>query len=65
MNKSPNHGFDNMDPKKQRAIARMGGLAAHRKGTAHKWTPEEASKAGKKGGEALARRRAEEKLNRT
>lgn len=41
-----------MDPEKQRKIASEGGKAAHRKGTAHKWTPEEASAAGKKGGRA-------------
>ena len=31
-------------------IARKGGKAAHEKGTAHKWTKEEASAAGRKGG---------------
>jgi general stress protein YciG len=41
-----------MDPAKQRAIASKGGKAAHAKGTAHRFTPEEASEAGRKGGRA-------------
>jgi general stress protein YciG len=41
-----------MDPEKQREIARKGGRAAHKKGTAHQWTSEEARIAGRKGGEA-------------
>jgi general stress protein YciG len=41
-----------MDPEKQRAIASKGGKAAHAKGTAHRFTPEEASEAGRKGGKA-------------
>ncbi len=44
-------GFAAMDPKKQRKIASLGGKAAHAKGTAHEFTPEEAKRAGKKGGE--------------
>ena len=43
-------GFRAMDPEKQRAIAAMGGTAAHQKGTAHQWTREEAALAGAKGG---------------
>ncbi|NLN77600.1 MAG: general stress protein [Armatimonadetes bacterium] len=45
-------GFASMDPEKQREIARKGGRAAHKKGTAHQWTSEEARIAGRKGGEA-------------
>jgi general stress protein YciG len=45
-------GFAAMDQEKQRAIARKGGKAAHEQGTAHKWTSEEARKAGKRGGQA-------------
>lgn len=45
-------GFASMDPAKQRAIASKGGKAAHMKGTAHQWTPEEARKAGRIGGNA-------------
>ncbi len=45
-------GFASMDKDKQREIASRGGKAAHAKGTAHEWTPEEASRAGRKGGMA-------------
>jgi uncharacterized protein len=41
-----NRGFASMDPDKQRAIASEGGKAAHEKGTAHEFTPEEARRAG-------------------
>lgn len=41
-----------MDQAKQRAIASKGGKAAHQKGTAHEFTPEEARIAGRKGGQA-------------
>ena len=44
-----------MDPVKQRTIARMGGKAAHEKGTAHEFTSEEARAAGRKGGQARSR----------
>jgi len=33
---------------KQREIASKGGRAAHEKGTAHEWTPDEARAAGRK-----------------
>ena len=55
-------GFAHMDKDKQRAIAYLGGKAAHAQGTAHKWTSEEASVAGKKGIEARARNIAARKL---
>ncbi len=45
-------GFAAMDQEKQRAIASKGGKAAHAKGTAHEFTPEEARAAGRKGGQA-------------
>jgi general stress protein YciG len=45
-------GFAAMDKAKQRQIASKGGKAAHAKGTAHEFTPEEAREAGKKGGQA-------------
>ena len=51
-------GFAAMDPSKQREIARKGGRAAHEKGTAHEFTPEEARLAGRKGGEVVSRDRA-------
>lgn len=41
-----------MSPEKQKEIARKGGIAAHAKGTAHKFTSEEAKKAGQLGGKA-------------
>jgi general stress protein YciG len=51
-------GFASMDQDKQRLIASKGGRTAHEKGTAHKWTVEEAREAGRKGG-AASRRHAE------
>ncbi len=51
-------GFASMDAAKQREIASKGGKAAHAKGTAHEFTPEEAREAGRKGGEAVSRDRA-------
>lgn len=45
-------GFAAMDPDQQREIAAKGGRAAHMKGTAHQFTPEEAREAGRKGGQA-------------
>jgi general stress protein YciG len=44
-------GFASMSPDKQREIASKGGRAAHEKGTAHKWTTDEARSAGRKGGQ--------------
>lgn len=46
-----------MDAAKQVEIASKGGKAAHAKGTAHEWTPDEACAAGRKGGMANHRRR--------
>ncbi|MCL2646603.1 MAG: KGG domain-containing protein [Phycisphaerales bacterium] len=54
-------GFSSMDPIKQREIASKGGKAAHQKGTAHEFTPEEARVAGKKGGAASRERRTRSK----
>ena len=50
-------GFASMDTSKQREIASKGGRAAHAKGTAHEFTPDEARAAGRKGGEAVSRDR--------
>lgn len=47
-----------MSDTQQRKIASMGGRAAHEKGTAHEFTPEEARAAGRKGGVAVSRDRA-------
>lgn len=44
-------GFASMSPEKQREIASKGGRVAHEKGTAHRWTTEEARSAGRKGGQ--------------
>jgi general stress protein YciG len=44
-------GFASMSADKQREIASKGGRAAHRKGTAHEWTTDEARSAGRKGGQ--------------
>ena len=44
-------GFASMSADKQREIASKGGRAAHEKGTAHEWTPDEARTAGRKGGQ--------------
>lgn len=45
-------GFAKMDKQKQRKIARLGGQAAHAKGTAHEFNSQEARDAGRKGGKA-------------
>src|SRR5262245_66243476 len=41
-----------MSREKQREIVSKGGRAAHEKGTAHEWTPDEARAAGRKGGQS-------------
>jgi uncharacterized protein len=53
--KNSKRGFASMDPQKQKDIARKGGKAAHSKGVAHEWTPDEAREAGRKGGEAVSK----------
>jgi general stress protein YciG len=55
-----------MNRDQQRRIASKGGKAAHEKGAAHEWTPQEARAAGRKGGvashhQAAARAAADEK----
>lgn len=50
-------GFAAMDREAVRAIASLGGKAAHEAGTAHQFTTEEARAAGKKGGVAPHARR--------
>ncbi len=47
-------GFAAMGSQKQREIARRGGQTAHKKGTAHEFTPEEARIAGRRGGKAVS-----------
>jgi uncharacterized protein len=46
-------GFASMDRNQVRELARRGGVAAHRAGTAHEFSTEEARRAGKKGGLAV------------
>jgi general stress protein YciG len=50
-------GFAAMDREQQRVIASQGGRAAHRKGTAHEFSSEEARKAGYLGGKAVSANR--------
>jgi hypothetical protein len=57
-NKPRMSGFASMDESKQREIARKGGLAAHKKGTAHEFTTEEARFAGRKGGQQVSSNRS-------
>ena len=47
-------GFASMEVSKQREIASRGGRTAHAQGTAHKFSPEEARLAGRKGGKAVS-----------
>ncbi|HVR41823.1 MAG TPA: KGG domain-containing protein [Thermoanaerobaculia bacterium] len=58
MAQTSSRGFASMNPDKQKEIARKGGRAAHAKGTAHEFTPDEARAAGRKGGEAVSQNRA-------
>ena len=57
MSNTSRRGFASMDPDKQRQIASKGGKAAHAKGTAHEFTPEEAREAGRKGGMVVSQNR--------
>lgn len=51
-------GFASLNSEERRNISSKGGHAAHKKGTAHKFTPEEARLAGRKGGEKTSQNRA-------
>jgi general stress protein YciG len=57
MSNTSRRGFASMDPDKQKTIASKGGKAAHAKGTAHEFTPEEAREAGRKGGMVVSQNR--------
>jgi len=48
-------GFTALSPDRRREVAALGGKTAQQRGTAHRWTKEEAQQAGRKGG--LTRRR--------
>lgn len=50
-------GLATMSPERRREIASKGGRTSQARGTAHQWTPEEASAAGKKGSARYARNR--------
>lgn len=50
-------GFAAMDPEQQRSIARKGGMMAQQRGTAHRFSSEEAQRAGQKGGKAVSQDR--------
>lgn len=50
-------GFAAMNQEQQRAIASKGGRAAHKKGTAHEFSSEEARQAGYVGGKAVSANR--------
>ncbi len=52
-------GLAAMSPERRREIASKGGRTSQARGTAHQWTAEEASAAGKKGSARYALRRAE------
>lgn len=49
-------GLAAMSPERRREIASKGGRTSQARGTAHQWTPEEASEAGKKGSARYAHR---------
>lgn len=55
--KGEGRGFAGMDEERRREVARMGGRAAHQKGTAHEFSSQEAREAGRKGGRAVSQDR--------
>jgi general stress protein YciG len=57
MSEGTRRGFASMAQERQRQIASKGGKAAHIKGRAHEFTPEQAREAGRKGGQAVSRDR--------
>jgi uncharacterized protein len=50
MTEKEKRGFFTLDPSKLRELSARGGRAAHKAGTAHEFTREEAVEAGRKGG---------------
>lgn len=42
-------GFQKLSSEERRKISSLGGIVAHAMGVAHRWTPEEARIAGRKG----------------
>ena len=51
---SPARGFAAMSEERRKEVSRAGGLSAHARGHAHTFTPEEARRAGRRGGSAVA-----------
>ena len=64
MEKEKKLGLASVSPERRREIARMGGLAAHAKGKAHRFTSEQAAEAGRKGGAAVVAKYGREHLSR-
>ena len=54
-------GLAAMSPERRREIASKGGRTSQARGTAHQWTPQEASVAGKKGSARYALRNAKQR----
>ena len=54
MTEKARRGFKAMDPEAQRNIASKGGTAAHKYGVAHRYSSEEAGRAGRVGGAVVA-----------
>ena len=54
MTEKARRGFKAMNPEAQRNIASKGGTAAHKYGVAHRYSSEEAGKAGRVGGAVVA-----------
>lgn len=50
-------GFASMSQVRQREIARKGGITAQERGSAHRFSSEEAKQAGRKGGLAVSKNR--------
>lgn len=65
MNKNRGQGFAALSKETMAKIASDGGKAAHARGTAHKFTPEEAREAGRKGGRARALKDTQRRAERT
>jgi hypothetical protein len=63
MSTESRRGFRGMDPVKLRQIASTGGKAAHARGTAHEFTPEEARRAAARTGRQVST--AGERMART
>lgn len=53
----PPRGLAAMTPERRREIAAMGGRAVHAQGKAHRYTPDEARAAGRKGGVIISQDR--------